>query len=90
MDEISFEKLRETPGIIDKEGKEILLVGDTSCDFKDKNDAIANKLKFFYSEYQMEQLIDTYTRVPVTTVLNGEKRISTIRPFPYLESKIYF
>ena len=35
VDEIAFENLRETPGTLDKEGKEMILVGDTNYDFKD-------------------------------------------------------
>ena len=76
VDETAFENLRETLGILDKEGKEIILVGDTNCDLKDKKNANANKLKLVYSEYQLKQLIDTYTRVAVTTAQNGEKRLS--------------
>ena len=76
VDETAFENLRETLGMLDKEGKEIISVGETNCDFKDKKNANANKLKFVYSEYQMEQLMETYTRVAVTAAPNGEKRIS--------------
>ena len=36
----------------------------------------ANKLRFVYSEYQMEQLVEAYTRVAGTTALNGEKKVS--------------
>ena len=36
VDDTSFENLRETLGILDKEGKELVLVGDPNCDFKDK------------------------------------------------------
>ena len=50
-----LENLRETLGILDKEGKEIILVGDTSCNFKDRNNANTKTLKFIYSEYQIEQ-----------------------------------
>ena len=32
VDETAFENLRETLGILDREGKEIILVGDTNCD----------------------------------------------------------
>ena len=35
MDEIAFENLRETLSILDNEGKEMILVGDTNYDFKD-------------------------------------------------------
>ena len=76
MDETAFENLRKTLVILEMEGKEIVLVGDTNCDFKDKKTANASKLKFVHSEYQVEQLIEAYTKVAVTTALNGEKRIS--------------
>ena len=36
VDETAFENLRETLGMHDREGKEIILVGDINCDFKDK------------------------------------------------------
>ena len=34
-----------------------------------------NKIKFFNSEYQMEQSVEAYARVAATTALNGETRI---------------
>ena len=73
VDEAAFENLRESLGDLDKEGKEIILVGDTNCDFKNSTNANTKKLKLVYSEYQIEQLIKKYTRVAVTTTELGEQ-----------------
>ena len=48
------------------------LVGDTNCDFKCIRNINANKLKFIYSEFQLEQLVKSYTRVAVTNSENGD------------------
>ena len=52
---------------LDREEKEIILIGDTNCDFKCSKNANAKQLKLIYSEYQLEQLIKSYTRVAMTT-----------------------
>ncbi len=67
MDETTFENLERYLGEIDKEGKEIILMGDTNCDFKNNTNANTKRLNCIYSEYQLEQLINSYTRVAVTT-----------------------
>ena len=61
---------------LDKEDKEIILIGDTNCDFKDRCDANTIKLELIYSEFQMEQFIKNYTRIAITTTQQGEKRTS--------------
>ena len=76
VDEAAFENLRESLGDLDKEGKEIIFVGDTNCYFKNSTNANTKKLKLVYSEYQIEQLIKKYTRVAVTTTERGEQRVS--------------
>ena len=43
VDEAAFENLRESLGDLDKEGKEIILVGDTNCDFKNSTNANTKK-----------------------------------------------
>ena len=39
VDETAFNNLREPLGDLDKERKEIILVGDTNCDFKNNSNA---------------------------------------------------
>ena len=76
VDDAAFENLSEILRKLDKEEKEIILVGDTNCDIMDHKNANTKKLKLVYSEYQLTQLIKSYTRVAVTTTEQGDKRIS--------------
>ena len=57
---------------VDSEGKEIILTGDTNCDYKKPKDCNTRKLKRLYSEFQFEQLITELTRVATKTSSNGE------------------
>ena len=57
---------------LDRQDKEIVLIGDINCDLMDNRDANTKKLKQVYSEFQLEQWIKTCTRVGD----NGTKRIS--------------
>ena len=61
---------------LDRQDKEIILIGDTNCDLMDNRNANTKKLKQVYSEFQLEQLIKTNTRVAIKTSDNGTKRIS--------------
>ena len=61
---------------MDKEGNEIILVGDANCDFKTTANVNAKQLKFVYSEYQLEQLIKKFTRISVTKTEQRETKIS--------------
>ena len=72
----AFKNLREVLKNLDREGKEIIFIGDTNCDLKGNQSSNANKLKAIYSEYQLEQLIKSYTRVAVTTNERNEQNIS--------------
>ena len=68
MDDVSFEN-----------PKEVIVIGDTNCDKCDKKEgrnANTKKLTQVYSEFQMEQLIKTYTRAATNTCDNAIKRIS--------------
>ncbi len=71
-DVLSFATLRELMQKLDSEGKEIILVGDTNCDYKKPKDSNTRKLKLIYSEFQFEQLIKEFTRVATTISCNGE------------------
>ena len=42
----------------------------------DHKNANTKQLKLVYSEYQVEQLIKSYTRVAIPTTEQGDKRIS--------------
>ena len=76
VDEHAFENIREVLKALEKEGKEIILIGDTNCDFKCSKSANAKQLKLIYSEYQLEQFIRSYTRVAIMTTESGEQRTS--------------
>ena len=52
VDDEAFEKLTKVLSDLDKDEKEIILVGDTNCDFKDSKNTNAKKLRLVYSEYK--------------------------------------
>ena len=62
-----FEAFREVLKCLDSEDREIMLLGDTNCDFKSSKNANAKQLRQLYSEYQLQQMITDYTRIAVTT-----------------------
>ena len=68
----TFEALTRIIRKLDTEGKEIILTGDTNCDYKKPKDCNTRKLKALYSEFQFEQLITDFTRVATKTSSNGE------------------
>ena len=70
--EFVFENLREISKDLDRVGKEIILIGDTNCDLRCSKKANAKQLKLIYSEYHLEQLIKSYTRVAVTTTESSQ------------------
>ena len=74
VDYTSFDDLRQTLKNIDKES-EMILIGDTNCDFKAKY-ANIKKLKLIYSNYHLEQLIKSYTRAAKITTESGEQKTS--------------
>ena len=76
VDDAAFKNLIEILRKLDKEEKEISLVGDTNYDIMDHKNTNTKKLKLVYSEYQLTQLIKSYTRVAVTRTDQGYKRIS--------------
>ena len=51
VDELAFEYLREILKGLNREKKEIILIGDTNCDLKCSKNASAKQLKSIYSEY---------------------------------------
>ena len=74
VDDASFENLRDILRKVDKEEKEMILIGDTNCDFKNNQNANAKKLKTIYSEFQFTQLINKYTRAAITTNEQNEQK----------------
>ena len=74
VDDASFENLRDILRKVDKEEKEMILIGDTNCDFKNNQNANAKKLKTIYSKFQFTQLINKYTRVAITTNEQNEQK----------------
>ena len=75
-DKTSFDSLREILRQLEREGKEIILCGDTNCDFKDPKNKNTKLLKQLYNEYQLEQLIKDYTRVAVRITKENEHHTS--------------
>ena len=76
VDYAAFEELEKILKRLESDEKEIILIGDTNCDFKNNKNANSKKLKSIYSEYQLEQLIKRYTRVAITTTELGEQKVS--------------
>ena len=65
---VSFQYLRDLLKEADKDEKEIFLIGDTNCDLNHPQNSNTKKLKMIYFEHQLEQLINKYTRIAVTTI----------------------
>ena len=63
VDDSTFQTLRAILTRLNKQDKELILIRDTNCDLMDNKNANAKRLKQVYSEFQLEQLIETYTRV---------------------------
>ena len=75
-DYAAFEELEKILKMLENDEKEIILIDDTNCDFKNNKNANSKKLKSIYSEYQLQQLIKRYTRVAITTTERGEQKVS--------------
>ena len=63
----TFDKMEKILSYLDKEGKELILLGDTNCDFgKKENDCLADsnakRLSNIYNIYSLKQLIENPTR----------------------------
>ena len=68
----SFDKLEKVLSFLDKEGKEIILLGDTNCDLTPKlaEQPIDNNSKHMldlYESFSFKQLVEEPTRVTLTT-----------------------
>ena len=77
-DTSTFEALTKITKLLEAEGKEIILVGNTNCDYKKPKDCNTRKLKLIYSEFQFDQLITDFARVAPITSPSGN--ISTTKP----------
>ena len=75
-DDAAFENLREVLKNLVYDGKEIIFVGDTNCDLKNNKSSNTKIMAVIYSEYQLEQLIKSYTRVAVKTNERNEQIMS--------------
>ena len=69
-DKDSFAALRNLLSAVDREGNEIILIGDTNCNLKDHRNGCTKSIKSIYSEFHFEQQIEEYTIV-VTTEKDG-------------------
>ena len=76
VDNAAFEDLENVLKRLENEEKEIILIGDTNCDFTNDRNTNSKKLISIYSEYQLEQLIKRYTRVAVPTAESGKLKVS--------------
>ena len=76
VDYAAFEELEKILYRLENDEKEIILIGDTNCDFKINKNTNSKKLKSISSDYQLEQLIKRYTRVAITTTEPGEQKVS--------------
>ena len=76
VDYAAFEELEKILKRLENDEKEIILIGDNNCDFKNNKNANSKKLKSIYSEYQLEHWIKRYTRVAITTTERGEQKVS--------------
>ena len=68
----SFNKLEKALAFLDKEGKEIILLGDTNCDLAKKStdqtlDNNAKHISSLYELFSFKQLIEEPTRVTLDT-----------------------
>ena len=68
--------LREIFRQFEREDQEILLFSDANCELKDAKNKNTQQLKQFCNEYQLEQLIKDYTRVPVRVTKENEHHTS--------------
>ena len=69
---VSFDKLEKVLSFLDKEGKEIILLGDTNCDLtpEQAEQPIDNNSKHMLDLYELfsfKQLVEEPTRVTLTT-----------------------
>ena len=78
VDYAAFEELEKTLKRLENDENEIILIGDTNCDFENDKNANSMNLKSIYSEHQLEKLIKRYTRVAITTTESGEQKVSKI------------
>ena len=68
----SFDKLEKVLSFLDKEGKEIILLGDTNCDLTQKQaeqpmDNNSKNMLDLYELFSFKQLVEEPTRVTLTT-----------------------
>ena len=96
----SFDKLEKAIAFLDKEGEEIILLGDTNCDLakKSADQALDNNAKHISSSYELfsfKQLIKEPTRVTFilsyfnTKPYQLKKKRETIQMSIYTHIKSY-
>lgn len=88
----SFSKLETILSYLDREGKEIILLGDTNCDFASKSagqfsDNNARHLHSMYNLFSFTQLIEEPTRVTLETATLID-HIATTCPNNVVESGV--
>ena len=76
IDTLAFIKLTEILKNLDNEEKETMLIGDTNCNLKATGNSSAKNLKLIYSEYQLEKLINSYTRLAATHNSNDSLNVT--------------
>ena len=76
IDSTTFEALAKILEKIDAEGKEIILIGDTNCDFKGSKDGNTRELNLIYFKFQFEQKVKEHTRVAAHKNSQGELKVT--------------
>ena len=76
IDNTTFEALTKILEKTDVGGKEIILLGDTNCDFKGTKDGNTRKLNLIYSKFQFEQTVKEHTRVATHKNSQGELKVT--------------
>eukprot|EP00794_Sanderia_malayensis_P016541 gene16541-18216_t len=90
---VSFNKLEKVLSFFDKEGKEVILLGDTNCDLtpKQAEQPIDNNSKHLLGLYELssfKQLVEEPTRVTLTTSSIID-HIATTRARNIVKSGVY-
>ena len=89
----SFDKLEKALAFLDKEGKEIILLGDTNCDLAKKStdqplDNNAKRISSLYELFSFKQLIEEPTRVTLDTATLID-HVATTCPRNILKSGVH-
>ena len=83
----SFKKLENILAFLDKEGKEIILIGDTNCDLSNSEDNNTKHMCELYNLFSLKQLIEEPTRETLSSSTLID-HIATSSPSNIVESGV--